>query len=257
MTDHTERDKADHAEYAQWDAAYVLGALSSAQRHEFEQHLSVCKSCTAAVTELAAMPGLLGELPVSDAFAMLEADAAGAAPHTGAAVAGPPPVSILNGLTARVRRRRRARAWTVGVVSVAAAAAIAAAIVLPMSLNAPVQPTVSAALQQVTPSPISASVHLTSVKWGTKIAVDCTYGSSLATSSGYSGYSDAPVTTARSYSLYVTDRHGTTTRVASWRAGPGSVVHATGSIDTNETDVATVELRATDSGTVLLSRAFA
>src|SRR4029450_13226426 len=35
--------------FAQWDAAYVLGALSPAERREFEEHLSSCKSCQAAV----------------------------------------------------------------------------------------------------------------------------------------------------------------------------------------------------------------
>ena len=45
--------------FAQWDAAYVLGALSPAERREFEEHLASCPPCQAAVSELAAMPGLL------------------------------------------------------------------------------------------------------------------------------------------------------------------------------------------------------
>ena len=39
--------------FAQWDAAYVLGALSPAERREFEEHLASCPSCQAAVSELA------------------------------------------------------------------------------------------------------------------------------------------------------------------------------------------------------------
>ena len=36
----------DSHDYATWDAAYVLGSLSSADRREFEAHLSVCPICT-------------------------------------------------------------------------------------------------------------------------------------------------------------------------------------------------------------------
>ncbi len=32
-------------EYALWDAAYVLGSLSCADRREFEEHLNTCASC--------------------------------------------------------------------------------------------------------------------------------------------------------------------------------------------------------------------
>ena len=38
--------------FAQWDAAYVLGALSPAERREFEEHLASCPHCQAAVSEL-------------------------------------------------------------------------------------------------------------------------------------------------------------------------------------------------------------
>src|SRR5689334_12737371 len=44
--------------YVLWDAAYVLGSLSSAERREFENHMSACPSCRAAVSELSGMPAL-------------------------------------------------------------------------------------------------------------------------------------------------------------------------------------------------------
>jgi RNA polymerase sigma-70 factor (ECF subfamily) len=34
--------------FAEWDGAYILGALSPAERHEFEDHLVDCDSCAAA-----------------------------------------------------------------------------------------------------------------------------------------------------------------------------------------------------------------
>lgn len=244
MTDHgtAYHDRTDHEYYERWDAAYVLGALSSAERREFEEHLSGCARCASAVAELAAMPGLLAALPSADAVTMLEADSAGGTELE------PTPPHILAGLTARVRRRRRARAWGLGIGSVAAAAAIVAATVLPMTINAPAAPTVSASLAQVVRSPLSASVRLTSVPWGTRIAMTCTYGTESSRLS-----STAHSSTIR-YALYITDRSGTTTRVSSWNAGPGSTVHTDGSVDTAVSEIASVELRSLTTGTVLLSR---
>ena len=44
-------------EFALYDAAYVLGALSPADRREFEAHLQGCPACASAVSELAGMEG--------------------------------------------------------------------------------------------------------------------------------------------------------------------------------------------------------
>ncbi len=35
----------DHARFAEWDSAYVLGALSPAERREYEEHLETCETC--------------------------------------------------------------------------------------------------------------------------------------------------------------------------------------------------------------------
>lgn len=48
-------------EFATYDAAYVLGALSPEDRQAFEQHLQECDRCAAAVRELAGLPGLLAQ----------------------------------------------------------------------------------------------------------------------------------------------------------------------------------------------------
>ena len=60
--------------FAQWDAAYVLGALSPAERREFEEHLASCPACQAAVSELAALPGLLAQISPADAAMLSLAD---------------------------------------------------------------------------------------------------------------------------------------------------------------------------------------
>ena len=45
-----------------WDAAYVLGALSDADRRQFEEHLAGCVSCQEAVDKLTAVSPLLSLL---------------------------------------------------------------------------------------------------------------------------------------------------------------------------------------------------
>lgn len=44
------------------DGAYVLGALSPAERAAYEQHLATCSFCREAVADLSTMPDLLSRL---------------------------------------------------------------------------------------------------------------------------------------------------------------------------------------------------
>src|SRR3954463_5196446 len=92
--------------FADWDAAYVLGALSPAERREYETHLRDCERCSAAVAGLAAVPPLLAPVP-----------AAGPPPPRGEALQEPEPTpDPLPRLLAAVRtRRRRRRFWLAGV----------------------------------------------------------------------------------------------------------------------------------------------
>ncbi len=60
----------DIHDYATWDAAYVLGSLSPADRREYEAHLSVCPLCSQSVGELSGMPALLSKLDGGTVAAM-------------------------------------------------------------------------------------------------------------------------------------------------------------------------------------------
>ena len=53
----------------------MLGALSPAERREFEEHLAGCTTCQAAVSELAGLPGLLGQVAPDDAALLAVAPA--------------------------------------------------------------------------------------------------------------------------------------------------------------------------------------
>ncbi len=56
----------DGDKYAQWDAAYVLGALSEMDRREFDAHLGECPACREGVTELSGVPALLSLLDLDE-----------------------------------------------------------------------------------------------------------------------------------------------------------------------------------------------
>jgi len=101
--------------FAQWDAAYVLGALSPAERREFEEHLATCPHCQAAVSELAGMPGLLAQVSPADAAMLSMAVDNDAGPSETAPATDPeaeliepgPPSFLLPKMIKKARSRRR------------------------------------------------------------------------------------------------------------------------------------------------------
>ncbi len=96
--------------FAQDAAAYVIGALSPAERLEFEKHLGGCDDCTRAIRELAGIPGLLGRVEP------------GVLEHP--VVDGPVPDTLLPTLSRRVRGARRRRALIAAGVAAAAVAVL-------------------------------------------------------------------------------------------------------------------------------------
>ena len=209
----------EHMRYADWDAAYVLGSLSRAERGEYEAHLADCKICRTAIRELAPLPGLLAHLDDAEGEALLE-DA--------------PIVRRLE--IAKPRRRFPVRRVAGGL---AAAALILAAVLVPtVGSNAPTQ-TAAIALHQTAPSALTADVRLTRTSWGTRIDMTCTYAAS------YGGFDSA-------YRLYVVDRSGRALLVSSWRAGPGDVAKTSGSSELDPSDISAVQVRDA-GGKVLLT----
>lgn len=226
-----------HERYAEWDGAYVMGALSRAEREEYERHLAACPRCTSAVAELGPLPGLLSRVPDTDAEVLL------ALPHD----PGPPP--YLTERTLAAARAAAARPWWQRTRARVAAAALAAAVLVagvavPWALREDDTPPETAPapaaieLEPVVESPLSARVALTSEGWGTRVDLTCEYAGDYGT--------------ARTYSLYVVDRAGRAGLVSTWRAAPGETARTSGSTDLAVDDIASVELRGS-AGEVLLS----
>jgi anti-sigma factor RsiW len=225
----------DSHDYATWDAAYVLGSLSPADRREYESHLSVCPLCDQAVSELSGLPALLSKLDGGTVAAMGADDlSADMAPN------------LLPSLLSEVhRRRRRVRmaTWTSG-----AAAAVLLAIGLFVSIgwqhptSSPPQASVAALpMAQIGTSALDSTVSIRSQHWGTYIDLNCVCL--------------APVTAHHDrLAMVVVSRDGAHTQLATWVADPGHTANPAGSISTPVEQIAAVQIVAADSGQVLLQR---
>jgi RNA polymerase sigma-70 factor (ECF subfamily) len=237
----------DHARFAEWDAAYVLGALSPAERRDFEEHLDGCDKCRAAVSELSAMPGLLGRIDDARAFALLEQAGDDAEGSDAATPLAGPPADLVARIQNRARTDRiRRRVGTGAALAAAAAIAAVLALVLPPVLTPAVQPAFAASLTPTDASvPVKADIELTSLAWGTRIDMDCTYHPAAPGPNG--GY--GPV----EYAMWVVDRNGTESPLSTWTAAPNGTVSVTAGTALALADIAEVEVRTASGDQVLLT----
>jgi hypothetical protein len=212
--------------------AYVLGALSPAERSAYQRHMAVCAQCRDEVTDLAGLPGLLGRLD--------EATAAG--------VTGPEPASasttILTGVLekvsaerGRIRRRFRLRATLLA----AAAACVALLVGLlggPAMINT-ASPPPGVVLASMTPvahtEPVSAILaYRTSPNGGgTDIYMNCYYAA------------DDQQKDQLNLGLVVFTRDGTRTALKWWPTAPGEykMIQAHASIALSDIDRIEVQMK--------------
>jgi len=234
----------EHERLAEWDAAYVLGALDAEDRRTYERHLAVCDRCRDAVADLAGMPALLALVPGDEAPGVAEPESAD--------------VVDLSAVATRLHRGQVRRRWT--------AAAVAAGLLVVgggagWAVSSAVAPdggtsvSATAATVDLTPvagSGVTARLALDPVGWGTRLSWSCRYPSDAGapgrTAGAYGPYGSGATT----YALVLVDRAGRTTTVGTWAAtGTGaSGLHASTSVAAR--DVASVEIRL---GGVAVARA--
>ncbi|HET8599396.1 MAG TPA: zf-HC2 domain-containing protein [Segeticoccus sp.] len=255
MNEHT-RD-----EFGEYAGAYVLGALSPQERHDFEAHVRECPDCAEAVQELAGLPGLLATVP---------REVAEARP------AGPVPDTLLPRLIGAVRARERRRRW----LTAAAAAAVATALSVggltltgapgdhgastAQSGTGTGSPSGrgaahSTAMTVVGSTPLRADLAMEQVAWGTRLDLRCTYPATTASTGGGPGYGSSGgaaggTGAGPAYELVVRSRSGQLQRVATWQAVPGKTITVTGATSWSRADIASVQVRAA-SGHPLLELA--
>lgn len=209
--------------YVHFDAAYVLGTLSGADRRDYERHLATCRRCRDAVRELAGLPGLLAKTPLEGVPPN--------APH--------PPEPLLPRLLDRVnldrRRRRRVTAAAWVTAAVAACLAVVMAVTMRPDTSRPAAaPTVTMSASRG--APIEGTVRLENVPWGTRITVWCSY---------------AAGPDSISYAIVAVDRDGKASQVGTWRARPGRTYEIVGATALERSEVAAVEVRTSNGVTVL------
>jgi hypothetical protein len=231
----------DGDRYATWDAAYVLGSLSSTERREFEAHLEMCDRCRAAVADLSGMPALLGLLSAEDVR------------NLDGEQLEPPPLrdEVLTSVLDKVRWRRRRSRWLTSAAVGVAAALLAVGLVTairPELMGLRSGETTQAAAQlemnKLATTPFSATVALSDFAWGTRIDMACTYGQ-------WSGGGNAPPS---NLGMVVVGRDGSRSQVATWLGLSGASALPSGNTPMPKDQIASVELVSVDSGQVLLER---
>ncbi|HEX5533182.1 MAG TPA: zf-HC2 domain-containing protein [Actinomycetales bacterium] len=250
--------RCNRPELAHDDAAFVLGALSDDERQAYTDHLRECSACRRSVTEFAPLPALLSRVPIDVVRSLDDSTETQDVDDTH--------VDLLPALLARVareerRQRRTARRWFAAGAGVAAAAAAAVALaVVPggpfvSTGNAPgaasrPSPSVSAqqaadrtaTLTALQPTGMKVDVALTSVAWGTRIRITCTYpGSRYGTATAGSS----------SYALVVRSAGGAEQQVAAWGSVPGRQVTVDGATAIPLTAIRTLEVRDASGAAVM------
>ena len=231
------------------DGAYVLGALSPAERLEFERaprHLRRvlalgalpapgCPGCSTRVD-----PGVLEDPP-----------------------ADPPlPATLLPSVTRAVEVRSRRRVLVVAGLAAAAAAVVALAVpAVLQSADTPVSgPGTSTSSPQSPGSPdggdavetremaplghvpVEASLGLERVAWGTRMLLTCTYDKDAV---------EVDLPEQVDYLLFVTASDGRSEQVGSWTSSSGATMEVPAATSVPRDDIASVEVRTT-SGRVVL-----
>lgn len=226
-------------EYAMWDAAYVLGSLSSVERREFETHMAGCVSCRQAVNELSGMPALLSQLDRDQVAATAEDDKF--------AEASLPPDMLPTLLEKVAWRRRRSRLMTATATAAAAAIMVIGVFIGVRGHSLTVVPTPPQSSASVLPmaqvgtTALASTVSVDSQHWGTYIDLNCVCL--------------APVNSHHdTLAMVVVRRDGTHTRLATWVAEPGHTATPAGSTSTPIDQIAAVQVVLADNDRVLLER---
>ena len=233
-------EAVDGDRYTTWDAAYVLGSLSSAERREYEAHLETCDRCRAAVTDISGMPALLAMLDVDDVRAL---DKEQSEP--------PLPPQVRQQVLDKVRWRRRRSRLLTSVALGMAAALLAVGLVIAIrpgivGLQSGTQETTAqeVPMDKLEPTPFSATIALNSFAWATRIDMACTYGQ-------WSSGGGAPPS---NLGMVVVGRDGSHSQIATWLGLSGATALPSGNTPMPVNEIASVQLVSVDSGAVLLER---
>jgi hypothetical protein len=191
------------------DGAYVLGALSPAERAAYERHLATCSFCREAVADMSELPDLLSRLDAKEFAKLLDPTLT----HPGAslrdmATSGRPSAP-------NEGQHKKGKAGRVRLLSTAAAAVFVVLIAVGVvawtrdtgPTTPPPGPAVAMTAMQST-SPITAKLRLTGSTGGTRVDLTCSYSRAAA----------RPYT----FRLIAYGPDEATEQIGSWQASPGA-----------------------------------
>jgi anti-sigma-K factor RskA len=210
--------------FVEYDAAYVLGALSDDERVAFQRHLGTCGQCRASVQSLSQLPPLLAQ--VTDLAGIDE-------------VAPSPPAALLPDLLDEVGRQRRRRRWYTAGIAAVAACLVALVVLLAQNVGGGTSGS-PVAMREVVTSPMHATALVQAAPWGTRIQLACRYNAGPIYSSD------------ESYSLRAVDVSGGTHDLGSWRLVAGGVTTFDTGVSVPANQLSRLEVLSTDTGTEIL-----
>jgi len=231
-------------EYGEWDAAYVLGALSHEERKEYEAHLAKCTNCSNSLTLLAGIPGFLGKLNADAAISLM----GGTTPDPGFDHWDDSLfIQKLAKRAAQAQRTSRIRnslTLAAAVILCAAIGVASSALVHPKS--APLTSSTPAAstswnLTNLQPQIMSAELQITSRTWGTHFDWNCAYSKVAAS---------WPASTR--YNLVLTDSSGKKYNIASWSPSGTIAKGLSATTALSVTQIKKVEVTLTGSATPII-----
>lgn len=234
-------DLLDGDRYATWDAAYVLGSLSSTERREYEAHLETCARCRSAVADISGVPALLAMLDLEDVRALDEET-----PET-------PPLrpEVLDSILDKVRWRRRRSRYLMSAAVGVAAALLAVGVVIAIRPEivglenyTPQETTQAMDMAKVSDTPINASISLTGFGWGTRIDMACSYGE----------WGQVGTIPPQNLGMVVVGRDGSHTEVATWLGVSGATALPSATTPMQKDEIAAVQLVSSENGKVLLEK---
>ena len=215
---------------AEWDAAYVLGALSLEDRRTYENYLAANPARAAELTDFAGMPGILNALSRDEAVALT--DLAGAPPVQ----ERPDNVASLAQAAAK-RQQRSRRTWLATAVATAAALLILGGAVGATVFPRSSAPTETVAMQAMQPTPrggLTAELAVTEKKWGTELNWACQYTKDWSRN-------------VESYDIVVTTHDGTQRAVGSWKPAGDEATGLSAATSIPTSQIRTVDIRVTGS----------
>lgn len=215
---------------AEWDAAYVLGALSLEDRRTYENYLAANPARAAELTDLAGMPGILNALSRDEAVALT--DLAGAPPVQDR----PDNVASLAQAAAK-RQQRSRRTWLATAVASAAALVIVGGLVGATVFPRSSAPTQTVAMQAMQPTPrggLTAELAVTEKKWGTELNWACQYTKDWSRN-------------VDSYDIVVTTHDGAQQAVGSWKPAGDEATGLSAATSIPTSQIRTVDIRVTGS----------